>query len=239
MPYDPGINMADENDDLPEDLDELTGSKGNGKDEEEIYIKVIDEEDPYSDTVDDDTSVVVADPPDTAQIAELEKQLFELRREKDDIHDRLLRKHADFENFRKRTEKDKREYQSYALSDFMFELLAILDNFERALSHADDQPSSDYQKGIELIYRQLKDVLEKKGLRAIDSVGKNFDPNFHEAITREEKEDVPENTILEEFQKGYFFREKLLRPAMVKVSYKPAGAGKKDVAQEDAPYDEE
>ncbi len=228
--------MVDENDDLPEDLDELTGSKGNGKDEEEIYIKVIDEEDPYSDNVaDEETNLVVADPPDSAQIADLEKQLFELRREKDDIHDRLLRKHADFENFRKRAEKEKREYQMYALSDFMYELLTILDNFERALSHADDQVGSDYQKGVELIYRQLKDGLEKKGLRAIDSIGKIFDPNFHEAITREERDDVPENTILEEFQKGYFFREKLLRPAMVKVSFRKTGKGD----TEEAPPQEE
>jgi molecular chaperone GrpE len=225
--------MVDENDDLPEDLDDLTGSKGNGKDEEEIYIKVIDDEDPYSDTVsDDETSLVVADPPATAQIAELEKQLLESRREKDDIHDRLLRKHADFENFRKRAEKEKREYQMFALSDFVYELLAILDNFERALSHADDQAGSDYQKGVELIYRQLKDALEKKGLRAIDSVGRPFDPNFHEAITREERDDLPENTVLEEFQKGYFFREKLLRPAMVKVSYKPADGERNEVKEE-------
>jgi molecular chaperone GrpE len=231
--------MVDENDDLPEDLDDLTGSKGNGKDEEEIYIKVIDEDDPYSDTVsDDETNLVVADPPASAQIAELEKQLLDLRREKDDIHDRLLRKHADFENFRKRAEKDKREYQSYALSDFIYELLAIMDNFERAISHADDQVSSDYQKGVELIYRQLKDVLEKKGLRAIESVGRTFDPNFHEAITREEKDDVPENTILEEFQRGYFFRDKLLRPAMVKVSFKSSDSGKSEVTEPE-PFEDE
>lgn len=230
--------MKDEDDDipdLPEDPDEGSGSKGNGKDDEEIYIKVIDVDDPYADSVElEEQGLAIASQPVGAHIAELEKQLLELRREKDDVHDRLLRKHADFENFRKRAEKEKREYQMFALSDVMYELLAILDNFERAFSHAEDQISTDYHKGILLIYRQLKDVLEKKGLKAIETVGRPFDPNYHEAITREERDDVPENTILEEFQKGYFFRDKLLRPAMVKVSYKPRGSEKADVRAGDA-----
>jgi molecular chaperone GrpE len=145
-----------------------------------------------------------------------------------------LRKHADFENFRKRAEKEKREYQMFALSDFMYELLAILDNFDRAMSHAEDQVNTDYHKGILLIYRQFKDLLEKKGLKPIETIGRPFDPNYHEAITREERDDVPENTILEEFQKGYFFRDKLIRPAMVKVSFKPERSEKADVRAGDA-----
>jgi molecular chaperone GrpE len=228
--------MKHEDDDLPEDPNDRSGSKGNGQDDDdEIFIKVIDVDDPYADSVElEEQGLVVASQPAAAQIADLEKQLLELRREKDDIHDRLLRKHADFENFRKRAEKEKREYQMFALSDFMYELLTILDNFERAFSHAEEQATTDYHKGILLIYRQLKDVLEKKGLKPIQTVGQTFDPNYHEAITREERDDVPEGTILEEFQKGYFFREKLLRPAMVKVSFKPRGSEKMDVATGDA-----
>jgi molecular chaperone GrpE len=228
--------MKHEDDDLPEDPNDRLGSKGNGQDDDdEIYIKVIDVDDPYADSVElEEQGLAVASQPAAAQIADLQKQLLELRREKDDIHDRLLRKHADFENFRKRAEKEKREYQMFALSDFMYELLAILDNFERAFSHAEEQVTTDYHKGILLIYRQLKDVLEKKGLKPIETVGRTFDPNYHEAITREERDDVPEGTILEEFQKGYFFREKLLRPAMVKVSFKPRDSEKVDVATGDA-----
>jgi molecular chaperone GrpE len=227
--------MKHEDDDLPEDPNDRSGSKGNGQDDDdEIYIKVIDVDDPYADSVElEEQGLTVAPQPAAAQIADLEKQLLELRREKNDIHDRLLRKHADFENFRKRAEKEKKEYQMFALSDFMYELLAILDNFERAFSHAEEQVNTDYHKGILLIYRQLKDVLEKKGLKPIETIGRVFDPNYHEAITREARADVPENTILEEFQKGYFFRDKLLRPAMVKVSFKPERSEKVDVRTAD------
>ena len=141
-----------------------------------------------------------------------------LRKEKEDLYDRLLRKQADFENFRKRTEREKREFQQYALSDIMGELIFILDNFERAFAHA-GEASTEYKKGVELIYKQLKDVLEKRGLKAIETEGRKFDPNFHEAVAREERNDLEEGTILEELQRGYFFHNRLLRPAMVKVSY--------------------
>jgi molecular chaperone GrpE len=218
--------MTDEEDRIDDDEEDSVeeASSGNGKDDEEIYIKVIDVDDPYGETSENSSSKEVEVEASSVQIAELEKQLIDLKREKDDVYDRLLRKHADFENFRKRTEKDKRDYMSYALSEFMVELLPILDNFERAMAHADDQAGAEYRKGVQLIYRQFRDLLEKKGLRPIETAGQPFDPNYHEAIGREEHPEVPENTILEEFQKGYFFRDKLLRPALVKVSYQPSGS---------------
>ena len=185
------------------------GSRGNGKDHDDARIKVVDLEDPPE-------KAIAAQ----SDAAELEKELEIVRKEKDEIYERLLRKHADFENFRKRADKEKREFQSYALSEFMLELLSILDNFERALAHSEEQSGPEYRKGVELIYRQFRDLMEKKGLKAIDTIGQAFDPNFHEAILREEKNDLPENTILAELQKGYFFRDKLLRPAMVKVSFR-------------------
>ena len=144
----------------------------------------------------------------------------------------MLRKSADFENLRKRVEKEKREFQQYALSEIMGDLIFILDNFERALSHADESSNPEYRKGIELIYRQLKDLLEKRGLRAIEAAGKKFDPNFHEAVAREERNDLEEGTILEELQRGYYFHNRLLRPAMVKVSYSSI-EGKSDEKGED------
>jgi molecular chaperone GrpE len=199
--------MADKKDDF-DDPDFI--SKGNGKDDEDdIQIELLDPDHPGSSVLDTPTSNPVQD---------LERQMETLRKEKDEIYDRLLRKHADFENFRKRIEKEKREFQQYALSDIMSELIFILDNFERAFSHA-GEASSEYKKGVELIYRQLKDVLEKRGLNAIQTEGRKFDPNFHEAVAREERNDLEEGTILEELQKGYFFQNRLLRPAMVKVSY--------------------
>ena len=199
--------MAKKKDDF-EDSDSI--SKGNGKDEEEdIQIEILDPDHPGT------TSLEVSSMNPTQEI---DKEIETLRREKEDLYDRLLRKQADFENFRKRTEREKREFQQYALSEIMGELIFILDNFERAFSHA-GEASSEYTKGVELIYRQLKDVLEKRGLNAIETEGRKFDPNFHEAVAREERNDVEEGTILEELQRGYFFHTRLLRPAMVKVSY--------------------
>jgi molecular chaperone GrpE len=204
-----------------DDFDDDSISKGNGKDEEEdIQIELLDPDNPGPGSLD-----LSSMNPTQGIDKEIEKELETLRKEKEDLYDRLLRKQADFENFRKRTEREKREFQQYALSDIMGELIFILDNFERAFSHA-SEASSEYKKGVELIYRQLKDVLEKRGLRAIETTGQKFDPNFHEAVAREERNDLEEGTILEELQRGYFFHNRLLRPAMVKVSYS---------TQEDAP----
>jgi len=204
--------MADEKDDF-EDSDFI--SKGNGRDDddEDIQIELLDPDNPSSSH---ELEMVP-----TNAVRELETQMESLRKEKDEIYDRLLRKHADFENFRKRIEKDKREFQQYALSNIVGDLIFILDNFERALSHADDSSNPEYRKGVELIYRQLRDLLEKRGLKIIESKGQMFDPNFHEAVAREPRNDVEEGTILEELQRGYFFQNRLLRPAMVKVSYLP------------------
>src|SRR5688572_18172761 len=200
--------MEDEKDEF-EDTDTI--SKGNGKDEEEDFqIEILDPDNPGSNALE-------LSPSNAAY--ELERQMETLRKEKDEIYDRLLRKHADFENFRKRTEKEKRDFQQYALSDIMGELIFILDNFERAFTHSGDASTAEYRKGIELIYRQLRDVLEKRGLRVIETEGQKFDPNFHEAVAREERNDLQEGTITEELQRGYFFQNRLSRPAMVKVSY--------------------
>ena len=204
--------MADEKDDF-EDSDFI--SKGNGRDDDDdIQIELLDPDNPGSGS--HELEMAPANP-----VHELEKQMETLRKEKDEIYDRLLRKHADFENFRKRSEKDKREFQQYALSDIVGDLIFILDNFERALSHADESSNPEYRKGVELIYRQLRDLLEKRGLKIIESKGQMFDPNFHEAVSREPRTDVEEGTVLEELQRGYFFQNRLLRPAMVKVSYTP------------------
>src|SRR4030095_13861822 len=175
----------DENDEFDDDKP----SKGNGKDDEDIEIELLDPDNPVSQALKLSSHTPVQ---------ELEKQLEAVRKEKDELYDRLLRKHADFENMRKRMEKDKREFHQYALSDIMGELIFILDNFERAISHSDDAGNPEYRKGVEVIYRQLKDLLEKRGLRAIESEGKRFDPNFHEAVAREERNDLEEGTILEE-----------------------------------------
>jgi molecular chaperone GrpE len=202
-------------DDDFEDYDDDSGkSKGNGKDTDDIHIEVLDP-DGGTGTV-QETGMEPSERSD-----DLARELEEVKSEKADIYDKLLRKAADFDNYRKRTEKEKRESKQYALADFMSELILILDNFERAFAHSDEESSPEYQKGVELIYRQLRDLMEKKGLRPMHSEGKPFDPKIHEAIAREERDDLPDNTVLEELQKGYFFKDKLLRPALVKVSHRP------------------
>lgn len=201
--------MEDENDE--KDTGGESSSGGNGKAVRGVDVRVADPEETPGASVEDAAG---------ADLAGLEKELETLKKEKDDLYQRLLRKQADFDNFRKRSEKEKREFQAYAITEFLLELLPILDNFERALAHPDEQSGAEYRKGVELIYRQFRDLMEKKGLRAIETTGQPFDPNYHEAILREERNDLPENTILAELQKGYFFRDKLLRPAMVKVSFR-------------------
>jgi molecular chaperone GrpE len=214
--------MADEKDDFDE-IDSI--SKGNGRDEDDdIEIELLDPDNPSS-------TALEMPPPNP--VHELEQQLESLRKEKEEIYDRLLRKHADFENFRKRVEKEKKDFHQFALTDIMSELIHILDNFERALSHSDEASNPEYRKGVELIYRQLKDLLEKRGLRAIAAQGQKFDPNFHEAVAREERRDLEEGTILEELQRGYLFQNRLLRPAMVKVSYAPHEDNSSEAKSED------
>lgn len=199
---------------------------GNDLDDEDFEIEILDPGDPtgyYSSASNEPEISKPAEQPiaESPELSSLEKRFEEIQKEKEEIQDRLLRKLADFENLRKRTEKEKREYRVFALSDFMLDLLQILDNFERALLHPEEQTGADYRKGVELIYRQLKDLAEKRGLRPIHTEGQAFDPKFHEAIAREERNDLPDNTILEELQKGYLFVDKLLRPSMVKVSFRP------------------
>jgi len=231
---------------MVDDTDEMNGdsgdfrSKGNGEDDEEIHIEVLDPDAPSS--YSDEEEMVMEESAVELAAPGLDKKLEELQREKDELYDRLLRKQADFENYRKRAEKEKREFQKYALSSFLLELIGILDNFERALSHMDEELSSQYRRGVELIYRQLRDLMEKKGLRPVETEGRLFDPNFHEAIARELHNDLPDNTILEELQRGYFFHDRLLRPALVKVSYKsdepPQAVTPEDQAKDQKPTQE-
>ena len=137
------------------------------------------------------------------------------------LREALLRKVADFDNLKKRTEKDKADYFKFALADAFHDLLAVLDNFERALAHRGDASSEDFQAGIDMIARQLGESLRKYGLVEVPALGLAFDPNVHEAVVREETPDAAPGTVLEVFQKGYMLNDRLLRPARVKVAGAP------------------
>lgn len=139
-----------------------------------------------------------------------------LRDENEQLRNRYLRTLADFENLRKRTEREKADFFRYALAGAMKDILPVLDNFDRALEHAEE--GDEFHKGVLLIYKQLYDVLQKHGLKPIDESGVHFDPNFHEAVVREEDPDVPSQTVVAVLQKGYFLHDRLLRPALVKVA---------------------
>jgi molecular chaperone GrpE len=130
--------------------------------------------------------------------------------------DRYMRTLADFENFRKRSEREKTEFYKYALAGLLRDLLPVLDNFDRALDHAAD--GDDFHRGVLLIYKQLYDILTKHGLRPIDQAGVPFDPKIHEAVVSEEDPSVPSHTVIAILQKGYFLHDRLLRPAMVRVA---------------------
>jgi molecular chaperone GrpE len=134
----------------------------------------------------------------------------------EDFRDRYMRTLADFENFRKRSEREKADFQRYALGSVIRDLLPVLDNFDRALEHAEE--GDEFHKGVSLIYKQLFDVLQRHGLKPITESGVRFDPNFHEAVIREEDPSVPSHTVTAILQKGYFLHDRLLRPAMVKVA---------------------
>ncbi len=139
-----------------------------------------------------------------------------MRAENEELKNRYLRTLADFENFRKRSEREKQDYFRYALADAFRDLLPVIDNFDRALEHAEE--GDEFHRGVALIYKQMFDVLQRYGLKTIDQAGVRFDPNIHEAVVREENPDVPGHTVVQILQKGYFLNDRLLRPALVKVA---------------------
>lgn len=154
----------------------------------------------------------------TAQeaVAAAEAPRGETDSETEQLRDRYLRLLADFENFRRRSEREKTEFYKYAMAGLLKELLPVLDNFDRSLEHAEE--GDDFHRGVLLIYKQLFDTLQKHGLKPIDESGVPFDPNIHEAVVREEDPSVPSHTVTALLQKGYFLHDRLLRPAMVKVA---------------------
>src|SRR6266853_6498999 len=170
-----------------------------------------------------------ADPRDDASTASApsqagregrESDFDKLKAERDTLIDRLARLQAEFENARKRTAREQQEFREYALADAVKELLPTLDSFERALqTSAGDK--SDFRGGVELIYKQLQDALAKLGLRPIPAKGEPFDPHLHQAVELVDTDEVEDHRVLEELQRGYKLKDRLLRPSMVKVASNP------------------
>jgi molecular chaperone GrpE len=153
-----------------------------------------------------------------ATAAGTEDPVAALQQEKDALHDRLLRTAAEFDNYRKRVERERRELAEFAAADVLAELLPIIDNFDRALQAPAGPEGDAFRKGVELIHRQMLELLRKRGVKPIEALGADFDPKFHEAVVHETSDDHREGEVMQELQRGYTLGDRLLRPAMVKVA---------------------
>ena len=141
-----------------------------------------------------------------------------LKAERDALLDRLARLQAEFDNARKRAAREQQDFREFAAADVIKNFLPVLDSFERALKVVATPTPSDFRNGIDLIYRQLQDALQKTGVQPIVAVGQPFDPRIHEAIEMVDTTDVPDHQVVEELQRGYKYKDRLLRPAMVRVA---------------------
>jgi molecular chaperone GrpE len=157
-----------------------------------------------------------ADAPPASTLEAITAERDRLIEEKNDLVDRLLRRQAEFDNFRRRAERERAEVLEYAHTESLRAILPILDDLERALKM--ECADKEYARGMELIYQRLSDALKKLGLEPISAKGQQFDPHLHHAVDMAENDQVEDHTVLEEFQRGYNFRGRLLRPAMVKVA---------------------
>ncbi|WP_411343228.1 nucleotide exchange factor GrpE [Paenibacillus sp. WLX1005] len=170
-----------------------------------------------TETTEQDNTSEAAETPieEVVSRAELER----LQAQADDQTQRLLRAQADFDNFRRRTQKEKEDLAKYASAGLITELIPVIDNFERAMATKPDSPELEsFNKGVDMIFRQLSDVLKNTGLTPMESVGQPFNPEFHQAVMQVESDEHEEGTVVEELQKGYILKDKVIRPAMVKVS---------------------
>jgi molecular chaperone GrpE len=166
-----------------------------------------------------------ADPPAVDPAAEAPaggQTLADVTRDRDDLHDRLLRTAAEFDNFRKRTERERRELHEAAAADLIRDLLPVVDDLERALAAAPADRGADtlegFREGVELIHRQVLDVLRRRGVQPIETEGQPFDPNWHEAVVYESADGRPDGEIIGEVRRGYRLGQRLLRPSMVRVA---------------------
>jgi molecular chaperone GrpE len=158
-------------------------------------------------------------PADEQEIAAENAEVEKLRKERDALLDRLARLQAEFDNARKRSLREQQEFKEYALTDALRSLLPIVDSFDRALASADG--ASEFVNGVQLINRQFHDTLAKLGLHPIEAKGQPFDPNLHQAVQMVETNEVDDHHVIDELQRGYKLKDRLLRPAMVRVATNP------------------
>ena len=161
----------------------------------------------------DELQTPSADPSGTAT-----DELTAALEEKQSLQDRLLRTAAEFDNYRKRVDRERRELTDYAATDVLYDLLPIVDDFERALEAKPDADAENYRQGVDLILKQMHDLLRKRGVTQIEALGTDFDPNFHQAVMHDASAEHREGEVMQELRRGYMLRDRLLRAAMVKVA---------------------
>lgn len=155
---------------------------------------------------------------DSASMEELKTENEALKAEKEEVFNRMLRIQAEYDNFKKRSQKEKEAERKYKSQDLINELLPALDNFERALQVEVTDANSSLFDGITMVYRQFQDALKSQGVEVIETEGKTFDPNLHHAVMQTEDDEFEPNIVVEELQKGYLLKDRVIRPAMVKVN---------------------
>jgi molecular chaperone GrpE len=166
-----------------------------------------------------DLDVQDPDQLDSQQPASGDTPLADLLKERDDLKDQLLRRSAEFDNFRKRIDRERQALAEAAAADLIEELLPLVDNLERALKvEAGSEGAETYRRGVDLIHQQLLELLRKRGVRPIEVNGAQFDPHYHQAVSHEPAPGRRDGEIIEEFQRGYMLGDRLLRPSMVKVA---------------------
>ncbi|WP_438824314.1 nucleotide exchange factor GrpE [Bacillus sp. JJ1533] len=154
-----------------------------------------------------------------AELSKANEKIAELEAKLEDAENRILRQVADFENFKRRARLDQETAAKYRAQSLVNDLLPALDNFERALQvEATNEQAESIKQGVEMVYRSIIDALKKEGVEAIEAVGTQFDPNVHQAVMQVSEPDAESNVVLEEFQKGYKLKDRVLRPSMVKVN---------------------
>lgn len=184
----------------------------------------------------EDAGTAAVEAADSGEAASsMEAELERLGAEAAGMRDLAQRTRAEFENYRKRMERERADLLRQAGFEVVKEVLPVLDNLERAILASESSPEEQFRAGVEIIHRQFKEILTRMGLTEVESEGKPFDPHLHEAVSRVETSDHPEGTVVEVFQKGYSFKDRLVRPAMVAVAQSPAGGGPKgdDLSAED------
>lgn len=183
--------------------------------EDEVEVEVEDE-------VEDEDEVELLEQVEQVEqviLTEEQVKIDALETDVKELNDRLIRVQADYDNFRRRTKQEKEAAAKYKAQNLIEEIIPAVDNFDRALGvKAESEEAKAILQGMDMVYRQLADALKNEGLEVIESVGQSFDPHFHQAVIQVETDEFESNHVVEELQKGYKLRDRVLRPAMVKVS---------------------